>query len=215
MKQIAQNVLNLQHRAAKINILDMKKISLYVLLFFFVWSCKSNQDAKVTLPDMSVSFNSQLHKKDSTLLLDSFRFIRLDTFSQRKTLVHERFPLLHIQSRINGELAAVYWGIDTPRIKPDGKTQERINYLNDEKNYVAKQIDSLNRLIRTADSLTPVGYRLLYRVTVRKSNQFIISDTISYSLDKNMNISEWNSNIDHDLDSLSIGHLVHPVETGK
>jgi hypothetical protein len=187
-----------------------------LLLFLFVGAaCKSKKATQPALPDMSPAFHAQLLKKDSTLSLDSFYFIRIDTFSKKKTLIHERFPLLHIMSRINEELAQVYQGIDTPRIKPSGNTLEKIDYLNEEKAYVGKQIDSLNQLIPTADSITPVGYRLLYKVTVNKPNQFSVSDTISYSIDRNMRISDWDRNIDRDLDSLSIGHHIRTVDMRK
>jgi hypothetical protein len=176
-----------------------------ILFMFFGPGCKA-PEKKITLPDLRPHFQDMLNSKDSTLNLDSFYFIRLDTMNEKSALIHQRFPFYNILERINGQLQKQ----DTVRLNgvPSANTIQNIEYLNDEKTYVTKQIDSISRLIDVADSLTPIGYRAFYKVTIQKRNQFVVSDTIPYAISLKMTVSDWDRNLEKNIDSLSVGkHL--------
>ena len=183
----------------------MRRIIFYQILLFILWaSCKSEEKTPV-LPDLRPNFTELLKRKDSVLQLDSFYLVGMDTINEKKTLIHERFPFLSLMNRLNNQLDNAHKGIDSFHSAPSASDLDTINYLISEKTYVGKVIDSLNLKIAIADSVIPTGYRAFYKVTVRKENAFIISDTITYSISLKMNISEWDRNIQKKIDSLSIG----------
>jgi hypothetical protein len=180
-----------------INKPGMKIVLSAALLFSVIlYGCKPKEN-KISLPDLKPNFLQLLNSRDSTLLLDSFYFIRTDTMYEKEALVHQRFPFFRIMNQINDQL----------KRKPDDI--ETIEYLNNEKAYVGKEIDSLTRRISGADSVTPIGYRAFYKVTVSKKNQFKVSDTVPYAISLKMKVSDWDRNLEKILDSLVIGRRLH------
>jgi hypothetical protein len=141
----------------------VKIILLPVIIFLFMGPGCKTEENKITLPDLRPDFLQLLNRRDSTLMLDSFYFIRTDTMNEKEALIHQRFPFFNIMDKINVQLER----------KPDDF--ETIEYLNNEKAYVSKEIDSLNKLISVADSVTPIGYRAFYKATVRKKDKFVVS----------------------------------------
>jgi hypothetical protein len=170
-----------------------KIIFLYVFVFSIICTGCKPEDNKITLPDLRPNFQQLLNLKDSTLLLDSFYFIRTDTMYEKEALIHQRFPFFNILDKINLQL------------ERQPKDSETIEYLNYEKAYVGKEIDSLNRLIAVADSITPIGYRAFYKATVSKKDKFVVSDTIAYAISLKMKVSDWNRNLEKIIDSMAIG----------
>ena len=158
--------------------------------------CKPEEN-KIRLPDLRPNFLQLLNRRDSTLMLDSFYFIRTDTMNEKEALIHQRFPFFNIMDKITGQLER----------KPNDP--ETIEYLKNEKAYVGKEIDSLNRLIAVADSVTPIGYRAFYKVTISKKDKFVVSDTIAYAISLKMSVSDWDSNLEKIIDSLAIGKRLH------
>ena len=144
----------------------MKIIPFSVIVFSFIWPGCKPEENKIRLPDLRPNFLQLLNRRDSTLMLDSFYFIRTDTMNEKEALIHQRFPFFNIMDKITGQLER----------KPNDL--ETIEYLKNEKAYVGKEIDSLNRLIAVADSVTPIGYRAFYKVTISKKDKFVVSDTL-------------------------------------
>jgi hypothetical protein len=167
-----------------------------ILLLVILSGCKQ-EESKISLPDLKPGFLQLLNSRDSTLLLDSFYFIRTDTMYEKEALIHQRFPYFRIMDKIDDQL------------KRKTNDTETTVYLNNEKAYVGKEIDSLTRLIANADSVTPVGYRAFYKVTVSKKNQFIVSDTVPYAISLKMKVSDWDRNLEKILDSLVVGRRLH------
>ena len=171
----------------------MKVILLSVTFLAFIWAGCKPEENKIGLPDLRPDFVQLLNRRDSTLLLDSFYFIRMDTMNEKLALIHQRFPFFNIMDKINGQLAG--------KSNDSGTTE----YLNNEKAYVSTEIDSLTRLIASADSITPIGYRAFYKVTVSKKNKFVVSDTVAYAISTKMKISDWDRNLEKMIDSLAVG----------
>jgi hypothetical protein len=117
-------------------------------------------------------------------------------------------PFFHILERLNKQIEETRSTIDHAVPKPSNDDLERMKTLESEKSYVNTEIDSLNKLFETADSVKPVGYRAIYKVTVDKMDKFTISDTIAYSLSLNMELFDWDRNIEKAIDSLATGNHV-------
>jgi len=182
----------------------MKIMICPILLLLFTMGCKPKGN-KLILPDLRPNFLGLLNQRDSNLILDSFYFIAMDTMTAKKALTHQRFAFLHIMDRINGQLNRFSTSRDSTHVPLSASELETIDFLKGEKKYVGKEIDSFNILIANADSTAPVGYRAFYKVTVDKKDKFIVSDTIPYSVTLEMKISDWDRNIEKNIDSLAIG----------
>src|ERR1700704_5230084 len=144
----------------------MRIILLWVLFFSIIWQgCKQKED-KIFIPDLRSNFSALLNRRDTTLTLDSFYFIRTDTMNEKEALTHQRFPFFNILGKINRQLEKMSTGKDSFHHAPSAYDLENIEYLKNEKAFVEKEIDSLNRLISHADSVIPIGYRAFYKVTV-------------------------------------------------
>jgi hypothetical protein len=187
----------------------MKFHFLYIIFLTGISAaCKSKQD-KLLLPDLRPNFLQLLNQKDSTLALDSFYFIRTDTMTEKKALIHQRFPFMSILEKINEQLERMSVGRDIFHSAPSANDLETIEYLNGEKKYVIREIDSIGKLIVNADSISPIGYRAFYKVTVSRKDKFIVSDTILYAISLKMKISDWDRNLVKIIDSLAVGRRLH------
>lgn len=187
----------------------MKTIICPIGLILIMAGCTA-KEKKIILPDLRPNFLQLLNQRDSTLSLDSFYFIGIDTMNAKKALTHQRFAFLHIMEKINGQLDRFSYAKEGIHSVPSASELGTIAYLQGEKTYVGKEIDSFNNLIAHADTIAPVGYRAVYKVTVSKKNKFIISDTIPYSITLEMKVSDWDRNIEKAIDSLAIGKQGRP-----
>jgi hypothetical protein len=179
-----------------------------ILLSILGTGCKPDEK-KIELPDLKPHFNALLNRRDSTLSLDSFYFVNMDTMTEKKALTHQRFSFLHIMENIDGRLEWLAKKRDSFHTAPSAADLETIEYLNGEKAFVGKEIDSFNILILNADSIAPIGYRAFYKVTISKKDKFIVSDTLPYSISLKMKVSDWDRNIEKNIDSLVVGKTFH------
>ena len=154
----------------------MRKILRYPIFILVIWSACKQPEKTIVLPDLRPHFSALLNRRDSALFLDSFYFIKLDTMNEKRALIHQRFSFLHIMDRIENQLIIISKGRDSFRSVPSANDLENMEYLKSEKSYVGKEIDSFNILIAKADSITPVGYRAFYKVTISKKDIFSIYD---------------------------------------
>jgi hypothetical protein len=190
---------------------EMKIFLASAILFLIICpGCKPAEN-KISLPDLRPNFSALLNRKDSTLSLDSFYFIRIDTINEKKALTHQRFSFLHIMENLNRQLEWMSNKRDSFHSVPSASDIQTIDYLNGEKAYVGREIDSLSALISDADSITPIGYRALYKATVRKKDIFVVSDTVPYAISLKMKVSDWDRNLEKITDSLAIGKPFRPI----
>lgn len=188
----------------------MRKILKYQIFILVLSSACKQPEKKIVLPDLRPHFSALLNRRDSTLSLDSFYFIGFDTMNEKRAFIHQRFAFLHIMDRIDKQLEIISKRRDSFRSVPSAGDLENIEYLKGEKAYVGREIDSFNILIAHADTAAAVGYRAFYKVTVSKKNKFTVSDTIHYAISPDMNIGDWDRNLDKDIDSLAVGKQFHP-----
>jgi len=183
----------------------LKFLWLFILSFVLLSSCKQ-KETPILLPDLKSSFSSQVQQKDSSLLIDSFYLVGIDTMTTKVSLFHQKFPYLHILGRLSKETDSIKNLVAHQAPLPSKYDLDQLKILEDEKKYVNYEIDSLNKLLVSSDSITPIGYRAIYKVTIRKMNTFSVSDTIAYSLSLKMELADWDRNIEKAIDSLAIGN---------
>ncbi len=187
----------------------MKIALLFEIFFLIIWpGCKPIEE-KNLLPELRPNFLELLNRRDSSLTLDSFYFIRTDTFNEKKALIHQRFSFLHIMNKINGQIERMSKQKDSFHSAPSANDLETLEYFKGEKEYVGKEIDSITTLIVHADSIAPVGYQAFFKVTVSKKDKFVISDTIPFAISLKMKVSDWDRNLEKIIDSLATSKQLH------
>jgi hypothetical protein len=186
----------------------MRKYNWLFSVYFAMFTGCKQKGTSFILPDVKSSFTRQLLQKDSLLTVDSFYLVGIDTMTEKSSLFHQRFPYLHTLERINKEIDNTKKLIDREMPKPLYEDLQQMKTLEDEKKYVDSQIDSINNLFHSSDSVKPVGFRAIYKVLVHKANEFAVSDTIAYALSLNMQLSDWDRNVGNAIDSLAVGHHV-------
>lgn len=180
---------------------------LFAIGFVSMVACKENKTS-IPVSEVLQSFAQQLHQKDSTVVLDSFYLVGIDTMTFKSTLIHQRFPYLHLLARMEKEYDSIRNLVANAGPTSQDKNIGSQKQIEEERKFVADEIDSINHLLLTADSIKPTGYRILFKVVVSKKDQFSISDTISYSLSPQWKLSDWDRNVEKDIDSLASGKHV-------
>jgi hypothetical protein len=186
-----------------------------VLLFFIfsitILACtERSSSAKILLPDVKSVVSRQLSDRDSSLILDSFYLVGIDTMTMQSGIVHQRYPYLRTFSRLNREFDSLHREVGLEKL-PDRDALERLKTLQYELNYVRHVLDSLGKELLTADSVKPTGYRAVYKLTVRKPKSFTISDSIAYAISAKMQMEDWEGNVAKDIDSLALGRHTRSV----
>jgi len=154
-----------------------KEQTLTIILFALLLSCKSKHN---NLPDrVKANFISHVKNIDSTLVLDSFSVIRVDTINRRMERIIDDTLYMMEFSRVQTQLSNA--------IK--GKRADSIEFYHGEVNYMQTQFDSLKREIAAADTTKKLGMVAVCRVRLKKNNasQEMI---VYYFLDWNMKV--WN-----------------------
>ena len=153
-----------------------KIFTLSILSFILLSSCEPKP---ASLPDqLKENFLSHLNKIDSTVVLDSFRVLRIDTIDQRHERAMDDSVYLREFRRVRAQLSNAVVA----------KKTDSIGIYQDEVNYMQKQADSLSREISNADTAKKFG--LVARCKIQLSKHAKIQErTIRYFLDLNMKVS--------------------------
>jgi hypothetical protein len=91
-------------------------------------------------------------------------------------------PFFHILERLNKQIEETRSTIDHAVPNPSNDDLERMKTLESEKSYVDTEIDSLNKLLETADSVKPVGYRAIQSqkcIEVKEGSRFFGNQLIN------------------------------------
>jgi hypothetical protein len=168
----------------------MKKVlTPAIILFALLLSCKSKH--KNLSDQVKANFTSHVKKIDSTLVLDSFSVIRVDTINRRMERIIDDTLYTMEFNRILTQLANA----------KKGKRTDSIEFYQSEVNYMQTQFDSLKREIAAADTTKKLGMVAVCRIRLKRNNatQEMI---VYYFLDWNMKV--WNPQmIDTAISSLS------------
>jgi hypothetical protein len=180
------------------------------IVSLIVFSCKSKETKPAfVIPDMQDYFSKRLHAADSTIQIDSFRLIRLDTLYEKWALTHQRYPYLHDFGKISYQLDSIQKQSKPNTATANNETRKTIQYLEEEKTYLKTEIDSINNLLAHADTTKPIGYMVRYKSSFKKKDGNVIMDTINFSFDTKLKMLEWDRNIEKAIDSLVAGKHVH------
>jgi hypothetical protein len=168
----------------------MNKYQLMVLIFsVLILSCKSKH--KDLSDRVKTNFLTHINKIDSTLVLDSFRIIKVDTVNRRTERIIDDTLYLMEYYRVQKQLANA----------KNGNRKDSIEFYQGEVNYMQTQFDSLKKEIAAADTTKKLGMLAICSVRLKKGDRG--EDMIVYYfLDWNMKV--WNSEmIDTAISNLS------------
>jgi hypothetical protein len=152
----------------------MKKMQFGLLLVIF-FSCTHSP---VSLPEqLKANFSAHLKKADSTLILDSFKVIRLLTINDKLgTIIRDTFYYREFY-RVQNQLAnAVH-----------EKKEDSARFYQEEVSYMKPQIDSLTSSISGQDSVNKQGIIAICQYRIRK-NTSSPQAFVFYAMDTKMNV---------------------------
>ncbi|HEV3250949.1 MAG TPA: hypothetical protein VGZ71_08355 [Puia sp.] len=149
-------------------------MGLVPLIFF---CCKSVRSDKLS-PSLKLILLSHMGKIDSSLVLDSFKVIKLDTIYEKQgrglDLFFYKREFNRIQDQLNSAIA--------------GEKTDSIPFYKYEINYMSWEIDSLETLIAKSDTTHGLGILIHSLYKIRKGN-LSLTDTMYYFLDNKMKIA--------------------------
>lgn len=153
-------------------------LMLSILAYILLFSCESK------LPSLSdqlkTIFQSHLKKYDSTVVLDSFKVIRIDSIDQRHQRIIDDSIYMREFTRVQGQLIN---SIMEKKIDSIGVYQDEVNYM-------GTQLDSMNKEISKADTLIKIGLLAFCKIQLSKNNRSQ-EMMLRYLMDLNLNI--WNT----------------------
>ena len=136
--------------------------------------CKHSENLSEQLKS---NFTTHLKKVDSSLVLDSFRIIGIDTINQRLGTIIDDTVYKRSLYRVQLQLANA--------VKEQKK--DSIRFYQEEINYMLPQIDSLTNSIPKADTKKKFGIVIRCLYQVRKNSEYQ-KTFILYFLDNKMNV---------------------------
>jgi hypothetical protein len=153
-------------------------LTLSIMFYILLFSCESKSPS---LSDqLKTIFLSHLKKNDSTIILDSFRVIKIDSIDQRHQRIIDDTIYMREFARVQGQLI-------NSIIE---KKTDSIGFYQDEVNYMGTQLDSVNKEISKADTISKLGLLVISKIQLSKHNRRQ-EMMLRYLMDMNMNI--WNT----------------------
>ena len=160
----------------------------FILPFIFT-HCKSKP---VSLSEqLEKNLLIHLNKIDSTIVLDSFGIIKIDTMVERLGKMIEDVIYKMEMRRVEAQLANA-----VKEQKPDS-----IEFYQGEVNYMQPQSDSLTKVISTADTTRKFGLLVICKARLKKNNQSRTT-LLYYYLDNHMTIRN-SDRVDNSVSELS------------
>lgn len=183
----------------------MKINLLFFLLFALVTSCNQSPSKKVNETNLKTFFASKVKEVDSTMSIETFSFIKLDTTSLRNQYIQIFNAMMDKAEQNNYELKLLIEKIKTNR-RLQGLTSDLSyalwkNYKDDADEDTKKaqailatdsllqiDINKVDTLLKKADSVKPIFYIAKCAYTLKKRDQSISRDTVRIRLDLDYNI---------------------------
>jgi hypothetical protein len=155
----------------------IRVLTFAAVFLILILSCKSKHQS---LSDqVKANFITHVQKMDSTLVLDSFRVIKVDTVNRRTERMIDNYLYRQEFKRVEAQLANAM----------KGTRSDSIEFYQGEVNYMKTQFDSLNKEIVIADSTKKLGILATCKVRLAKNNRSE-EITVYYFLDWKMKV--WN-----------------------
>lgn len=190
----------------------MKYFSHLILTLILVYSCKPKNDAPLadkTLTEIRTNIEHRIKESDSTLRIDSVRFIKLDTVTEKE---HYWYTLRQILNDLDiVDRTRDYYKriadikVDQMKMYRILESQDLVETTGkDAKENIEKaremialseqmelEYDSLRKITLTADSIKPKYYEVASLVQYRKKDESVKKDTFYTLLNLEKNILEW------------------------
>jgi hypothetical protein len=185
----------------------MKRISFFCLIVIvFAVSCSNKNDIQneKLRKDLSTFFVSNLN--DSSVLLDSFFLLKIDTITEKQKL-NEQYSIIHNQQlyildllkfktsemSIMSDKVRLYSMIgsrDLVRIEKDKfeKNNEKFNLISKEFDSLSKVLKGIVEIEKTSDSIKPVAFQAKCLYQIRNKDKSIKRDTAYIILNLNKDI---------------------------
>jgi hypothetical protein len=149
----------------------------FAFLYIFCVSCKSKP---INLSDqLKANLQTHIHKLDSTLILDSFSILRIDTANQRLFSAIDDTLYKTVLARVRSQMA---------NATKNNNTDSMAIYQY-ELDYMVPTSDSLTREISKSDTTKKYGLLAACQIQVSKNN-VTKTERIYYFLGRDMKI--WN-----------------------
>jgi len=185
----------------------MKRICLFCLfVVLYAVSCSNKNDIQneKLRKDLSTFFLSNLN--DSSVLLDSFFLLKIDTITEKQKL-NEQYSIIHNQQlyildllkyktsemSIMSDKVRLYSMIgsrDLVRIEKDKfeKNNEKFNLISKEFDSLSKVLKGIVEIEKTSDSIKPVAFQAKCLYQIRNKDKSIKRDTAYIILNLNKDI---------------------------
>jgi hypothetical protein len=159
--------------------MNTDKVLIVSLLFcLLLYSCKSTP---VNLAEqLKTNYALHLKKMDSTVVLDSFKIIRIDSINDRmRRQIDDTIYTMEF-NRVQAQLANAI----------REKKKDSVEFYQGEVDYMITQVDSLGREVSKADTVKKAGLLVICKIQLSKNSKTAEGLTY-YFLDFNNKI--WNS----------------------
>jgi len=134
----------------------IRRIFIFVLLPLVLVHCKGKPSFT---EQVRQDFTNRVFKIDSSVRVDSFQLIRMDSLTEKFGQIVYDTMYAREEARLESELSIAKMNrTDT------GYVQEEINYMQ-------KELDSIGNLIIKADTVKKYGVLAQYRYTISKSEK--------------------------------------------
>ena len=177
----------------------MKIIFYSIVLTQIIFSCQSLKKKNVNEESLKTYFTSLVKKNDSTMKLESFKFIKLDTTTLQQQYIQIEYDISSLlesnglkfdrimeEIKSNNKIAALYSDLDYKLYKNyrDEAADKIIEArkIRTQDSLILLDMNKLDTLRSKADSIKPVMYKARCAYTIKKQDQSIIKDTANISL---------------------------------
>jgi exonuclease VII large subunit len=192
----------------------------------FIISCSQTAKQKVDENKLKTYFKSNVKKYDSTMTLETFTFVKLDTTTLKNQyyqfyngildkLDEDTYDFDRLLEKIksNRKLQSLSSGLSYSLYKnykddADDDTKKAKDLLAADSLFRV-DLNKIDTLLKSVDSIKPVAYLAKCFYTLKKQDQSITKDTTTIRLDLDFNI------LDKDEYSKQINKLYKPVSNFK
>jgi hypothetical protein len=153
-----------------------RRLFLMTLVIFVLHACKNEKDGDLT-GQLTVNFSNHIQNIAPTLVLDSFRLIKTDTFFEKQGRMIDVFIYQREADKIKNQLKNAI----------EQELGDSASFYAYENNYIQGQIDSLSKLVAIADTTRPFGLAAHCEFWVSKKDKSR-KDSVLYFFDNTMKL---------------------------
>lgn len=183
----------------------MRLVLSFFIFAFFIVTCNQSSSKKVNENNLKTYLLSELKKYDSTYILQTFTFIKLDTITLQDQYYQFINGMLDKVEENHIEIKRLFEEVKSnkqmQRLSSDLSSNLYNNFKDNAEDYLKKaneliskdtillkDIDILGKIKLTTDSIKPISYEAKCFYIIKKQDQSIQKDTAFIILDLDYNI---------------------------